>query len=175
MTTGVTYEEVSGCAGCSGVVGTPSPKREVLPVNTLQELRIGDYIIFNNKLLRVDLEFFNLLFQLEDDEVNQKLNGLEITEELLLTLNYYKQKNYEYDHINEIEYETNPYYFNKQVEVWRKYSSPRLYYKGDKFLILGGSYPQIKYLHQLQNFFVCKAGEELIIDDDKLKEYYEKN
>lgn len=148
-----------------------TPKRYIVPVEMIQELRIGDYILFDGELLRVNLDFFELLFHLKEADIKSKLGGLEITEDLLLSIGFVKQKNYEWD--GEKEYETNPYYFSRQLEVWNRYSAPGIFYR-DGFFILGGSYPELKYLHQLQNFFICKAGEELIINKDKLKEYYEK-
>jgi hypothetical protein len=170
----------------------PRPKREIIPVNILQELRIGSYVIFKNELTCVSLYFFKDLKKLDkiylkdnrgkvtekgrNEFISNVIKGIELNEELLTTwLKFKKQKNYEYNSKGKEQYETTPYYFHQgQIEMWDQVHAPALYFEKDKFKILGGSYPEMKYLHQYQNLFLALTGEEMIINRETLKNYIEK-
>lgn len=173
MMTGVTYDSDY----------KPTPPRVKIPVEIIQELRLGSYVLYGDELTKVDYNFFAAYYYRElerkelfsDSVETPYLNGIPITEELLLSIGFEKQRNYDWNGKKEVEIE--PYYFHRsQIRLSEFLSPPGIYRrKNNTFHILGGSYPELKYLHQYQNWFLIKTGEEMIIDEEILKNYIEKN
>ena len=127
----------------------------------LNELRIGNVILLNGEITKVDLEFFKTYNK------STKIHGLKLTENMLIDLNYYKQENTEWDGKHEVKSE--PYYFDTQLPFHAPNRTSGIYVRNKKLYKLGGSvYDELKYLHQLQNVFFVLTGEEMIITDKLL-------
>jgi len=140
----------------------PTPKRNKIKVDLINELRIGSFIISNSDLAKVDTLFF---------VAKNKLKGIKLTERLLLFLGFRKQENYDWNEYENCEVMSDPYYFDTQIPYSEQYRFPGLFVRNKKISILGGSYPELRYLHQLQNDYLCRTGEELIIDEKGLDNY----
>jgi len=123
----------------------------------INELRIGNLILLNKKIVRVDLDFF------KNYTSKSKIAGVKLTEQMLLDLNYYKQENTEWNGRREVKAE--PYYFDNQLDITAPNRTSGLFIRDKKIYVLGGwIYPELKYLHQLQNIFFVATGEELIVN-----------
>ena len=156
-----------GSTGMFGITGTtgdydPMPKRNKIKVGLLNELRIGSFIISNGEMIKVDPFFFIL---------KTRLKGIKLTERMLLFLGFRKQKNYEWNDNEDREIEVDPYYFDTQIPIHEIISFPGIFVRDKKLSIMGRSYPGLRYLHQLQNAYLCFTGEELIIDEKGLDNY----
>ena len=161
----MTITGYTGCDGDTGTIGFIKKLRKIIKVPLLNQLRIGNYIMYNNTIIRIDLGFFKTTFTKNQPE----MEGIPITEDLLYSIGYYKQRNYDYDRDNDKEYETEPYFFHRnQIEFSDNYQPEGIFLRDNKFYVLGNSYPQLKYLHQLQNRFYNKTNEEIIINKKSL-------
>ena len=124
----------------------------------INELRIGNIILLNGEIVKVDLDFFKKYSE------KNKLIGLKLTEKMLIDLNYRKQENTEWNGKREIKAE--PYYFDTQLPYYAPNRTSGIYVRNKKLYVLGGYiYNELKYLHQLQNVFFTTTGDELIITD----------
>lgn len=125
----------------------------------INEIRIGNVVIVNGEVVKVDLEFF----QNYNDKL--KLEGLKLSKKMLIDLNWYEQKNYEWSNEG-IEVEVDPYYFSRQIPYEAAIRMPGIFIRFGLFYILGGYIgPEVKYVHQLQNIFYIKTGVEMLIPD----------
>jgi len=123
-------------------------------MNIINELRLGNIVLIDNIITVINIDFF------KNYNKKIKIKGIKLSEDLILSaLNFYKQEN---------ERGESPYYFS-QIDMGAYYSFSGLYMERKKFWILGGSYPQIKYLHQLQNVYYWCVGEDIIINLKKIK------
>ena len=116
------------------------------------ELRIGNYVIFNNfiqpeKTVIVDGKFL-LPFNKTDLEINNYYQPIPLTEEWLLKFGFEK-------HFEDFEKKIVGFYltynFNDGISLNGKYMDEPIYIDGE-------------YVHQLQNLYFALTGEDLSID-----------
>ena len=127
----------------------------------INELRIGNVILINGEIVKIDLDFFKTYNK------SIKINGLKLTEDMLIDLNYRKQENTEWNGKRNVKVE--PYYFDTQLPFHAPNRTSGIYVRNKKLYKLGGFvYDELKYLHQLQNVFFVLTGDEMIITDKVL-------
>lgn len=125
-------------------------------INT-NELRIGNYVIHNNKIIKTTHIVLAVYFMLHDKnniKTSEELNPIKITEEWLLKFGF--------EH--EIDSGNNDIMTRQGNNFYLKYinlaiSENGFYYYSDSLYC---GHILIKYIHQLQNLYYSLTGNELI-------------